>query len=556
MRLWLLGRVVRHGGTAQMVDFDMMLNRSEIGAQPVRVLVVEDESIVALDIQQRLETMNYVVAGAALTGEEALELAHATRPDIVLMDIRLKGPMSGIEAAEHLRVELDLPVIYLTAYADHATLEAARVSEPFGYVLKPFEDRELNINIEIALYRHQIQNRLHDSEAALRAAYASLERRSKDLATLYEVTAMVSERRDVDTVLSQTLTRLLAALACPAGIIHLYDDTRTRLRAVEQIGLTERAVAEIEHYLVEDNVAELLVHEARPYVVTDLAVVSKTPLSLLEDALHLHICAPMRARGEAVGIVSVFGAGDQIFRPEDGALLASIAGHAGVAVQNALLQRQAERAAAQEERRRVAQEIHDSVTQSIFSLIFTIGAARKSAELRDFDRIAETLEETEGIVRQALKDLRLLLYQLRSPLLEHEGLSQALRHRLNAVEGRAGIKTKLVAPPVLDLPPAVEEDIYRIAIEALNNALKHAKASEIKIEIRSEGEELIVVVADDGVGFDPGAINGNEGMGLVGMRERTARLGGSLSIESRIGAGAVVMLRLNRPTAEKTYAQD
>ena len=104
----------------------------------------------------------------------------------------------------------------------------------------------------------------------------------------------------------------------------------------------------------------------------------------------------MRARGESVGIISVFGVHDHLFRPEDGALLASVAGHAGVAVQNALLQRQAERAAAQEERRRMAQEIHDSVTQSIFSLIFTIGAARKSAELRDFDHMAETLEEIRG----------------------------------------------------------------------------------------------------------------------------------------------------------------
>ena len=176
-----------------------------------------------------------------------------------------------------MRVELDLPVIFLTAYADQATLEAARVSEPFGYVLKPFEDRELNINIEIALYRHQIEKRLRDNEAALRSAYASLEQRSKDLATLYEVSAMVSERRDVDTVLAQTLSRLLAALGCPAGIIHIYDDTRARLRSVEQIGLMERAVTDIESYLIQDNVAELLMHETRPYVITDLSKASKTP---------------------------------------------------------------------------------------------------------------------------------------------------------------------------------------------------------------------------------------------------------------------------------------
>ncbi len=149
---------------------------------------------------------------------------------------------------------------------------------------------------------------------------------------------------------------------------------------------------------------------------------------------------------------------------------------------------QAERAAAQEDRRRLAQDIHDSVTQSIFSLIFTTQAARAAAQHGAPGPIDETLGEVEGIARQALKDLRLLLYQLRSPLLDHGGLASALRYRLDAVELRAGVRATLVAPAGLGLSPAAEEGAYRVAMEALNNSLKHARATEVEVKLHTEGD--------------------------------------------------------------------
>lgn len=384
---------------------------------PVRILVVEDETIVSLDIEHRLRTMGYHVTGLALTGAEALSLARSAPPDIVLMDIRLQGPMSGIEAAEKLRAEMNVPIVYLTAYADSATLERARISEPFGYVLKPFEDRELSITIEIALYRHRAEQRLRESEAELRAAAAQLE-------------ARVAQRT--------------------------------------------------------------------------------ADLQAMNEKLQLAIAARDRA--------------------------------------------QAERAAAQDERRRLAQEIHDSVTQSIFSLIFSTQAARRAARAGKSQPLEETLEEVEEIARQALKDLRLLLYQLRSPVLQHEGLVEALRYRLEAVEARAGIKTTLIAPPHFDISPDAEEAAYRVALEALNNSLKHAHASEITVELRCAGDELVLVVADDGVGFDGETPGVETGLGLEGMQERAARLGGSLVIASDMGAGVTVTLRLNRFIAKSGTA--
>lgn len=118
------------------------------------ILVVEDEGIVAQEIKSRLEKSGYTVCAVAHDGRTAIAHAEAMQPDLILMDIRLKGEMDGIEAAGRIRDRLNLPVVYLTAYTDPATLERAKVMEPFGYVVKPFETRSLIVSIEIALHRH------------------------------------------------------------------------------------------------------------------------------------------------------------------------------------------------------------------------------------------------------------------------------------------------------------------------------------------------------------------------------------------------------------------
>ncbi|MBN2201582.1 response regulator [bacterium] len=129
-----------------------------------RILVVEDEVIIAMEIRDRLGKLGYTVTGVAPSGEEAIRKMTETHPDLVLMDIMLEGPMDGVETAERIRAAHDVPVIFLTAYSDSTTLERAKISEPFGYILKPFDERELHTTIEIALYRHQMEQRLRASE--------------------------------------------------------------------------------------------------------------------------------------------------------------------------------------------------------------------------------------------------------------------------------------------------------------------------------------------------------------------------------------------------------
>jgi two-component system cell cycle sensor histidine kinase/response regulator CckA len=139
-----------------------------------RILVVEDESIVALDIKSGLESLGYEVVALVSNGEDAIQKAVDLQPDLVLMDIQLKGEMDGIEAAQHIQTQLDIPVIYLTAYTDQVTLKRAKITEPFGYLLKPFEERELHTNIEMALYKQRTEKRLKESERWLAITLKSI----------------------------------------------------------------------------------------------------------------------------------------------------------------------------------------------------------------------------------------------------------------------------------------------------------------------------------------------------------------------------------------------
>jgi two-component system, cell cycle sensor histidine kinase and response regulator CckA len=138
------------------------------------ILIVEDERIVAKDIEERLKELEYGVSATVTSGKKAIEKAEILHPDLVLMDIRLKGDMDGIETAEAIKNRFDIPVIYLTAYADEATLERAKVTEPFGYILKPFNERDLHSTIEMALYKHKIERRLREDEEWLSTTLKSI----------------------------------------------------------------------------------------------------------------------------------------------------------------------------------------------------------------------------------------------------------------------------------------------------------------------------------------------------------------------------------------------
>jgi CheY-like chemotaxis protein len=124
-----------------------------------RALIVEDETLIAEELKERLERFGFYVIAAVDSAEEGIQIATTERPDLVLMDVRLRGEMDGVQAAAEIRQRVDVPVIYLTAYSDHVTLDRAKHTEPYGYVLKPFHERELQVTIELAMHRHALERK-------------------------------------------------------------------------------------------------------------------------------------------------------------------------------------------------------------------------------------------------------------------------------------------------------------------------------------------------------------------------------------------------------------
>jgi signal transduction histidine kinase len=219
-------------------------------------------------------------------------------------------------------------------------------------------------------------------------------------------------------------------------------------------------------------------------------------------------------------------------------------------LEQALRQSEADKAVV-EERNRLARDLHDSVTQSLYAVTLYADAASRLLLSGQAGPADTNLQKLRRTAREALGEMRLLIFELRPPILEQEGLAAPLRARLEAVEGRAGVKTGLQVEGNGRLPAPVEEGLYRIAVEALNNALKHAQAHCISVALYLEPGAVRLEVVDDGTGFDPNEALRSGGMGLQGMFERAEQMGGQLTLDTKPGQGTQVRVAVRGSVEEE-----
>lgn len=371
----------------------------------------------------------------------------------------------------------------------------------------------------------------------------------RELTALRDIMSVAAEPLELKNVLRRLLDHVLRMMKSKVGAIHLFDEQRTVLELAASRGVPKWVLKDLETVAGPFDPAVWLAGGGEAYVVPEIA----DPLRLSVAAAGGHratayVGVPVRSGGERLGLISVVGRPGREFDDEDVALLTSIADQVGVVVENARLHRHAEQLAVVRERERLARELHDSVTQSLYSLTLLAEASQRLLSSGDSERAAEYTERLGEIAQQALKEMRLLVYQLRPLVLKREGLVGALQQRLDAVEKRAGVDARLLVDGPLDLPAHVEEGLYRIAQEALNNALKHAAPRSVLLCIEADSRHVNLSVGDDGRGFDPEAVSDRGGMGLISMRERAERLGGSFSLVSAAGEGTEVRVDVEVPT--------
>jgi signal transduction histidine kinase len=236
--------------------------------------------------------------------------------------------------------------------------------------------------------------------------------------------------------------------------------------------------------------------------------------------------------------------GGEEFTTEDEARVRLLAGHAAIAIENARLFEASRELAMSEERARLARELHDAMSQSLFSLSLSAQAAA-SLVRRDPERAVEEINRVKELARATMAELRSVVAGLRPADLESDGLVPALRSQLALLERAHGLDIVVRVDGEPDLEPEEEHHVFRVVQEAVTNALRHASASKVEVSIGATPGGLIVEVRDDGIGFDPGGSGiGSRRLGLTSMRERAERLGGTLSIDSARGKGTQVRLEV------------
>ena len=258
---------------------------------------------------------------------------------------------------------------------------------------------------------------------------------------------------------------------------------------------------------------------------------------------------PLMAKGQSLGTINLFTKHSESLFVEHIQLLAAIGQQIGIALENAQLYEQAQLLAMAEERQRLARDLHDSVTQALYGITLHAEAAHRMLAAGDTMQAADNLTDLRETAQEALREIRLLIFELRPPILEEQGLVAALRARLESVESRSGLKTAFDFENQLQqnrLPLDLEMGLYRIAQEALNNILKHADAQVVRINLSAPNGHVILEIIDDGQGFNPNEGRGQGRLGLNTMHERAALLGGQLTIASRPGEGTQVTVEVNK----------
>lgn len=444
----------------------------------------------------------------------------------------------------------------------HSTLATPR-NQPVGHILllhdvtayRVLQDNLVQLNSElegrvtartaeleqtVAHLRTEIEERQR-VEAALRHMQESLADHvtglSSHLSVLYEVILLGGRALDIDSVRHLTLETVENALHTDAGFLLTYLPAVQRFELAVQRGFTDEQVTR----LVEETRAWLLA-DPIPRTILRLADVTDIPEAIRVPGMQACIITTIFRMGTPVGALGVYWREQPVLSVEQIALFRALGDQLAVLAENVRLRQAHDQALVQEERQRIARDLHDSVTQSLYAL--SLGADTAADRLRRgrTDNLDVLMMQIGTAAHQALREIRLLLYELRLATPEAMPLVEALQVRLDAVERRAGIDARLEVEAGVSVPDASAHHLYWIVIEALNNSLKHAAATHVTVRLGADAEMMVLTVTDDGGGI-LSAAGATHGFGLHNMAERAAQIGGALTIGTPPGGGVEISVR-------------
>ena len=463
-----------------------------------KILIVEDSILVSMHLSKTLESEGYVVCGTANSGEIAVEVLDRLSVDLVLMDIMLSGRMDGIETATVIKQRFNIPVVYITALTDRDTIQRAKITEPYGYLTKPFEDREIFTVIEMALYKHGIERKLKHSEERYFSTVNSI-----------SDAVIVTDKNFQVTYINPTAEKITGYTHHEAFSQSIFDVL-----------------------VLKDEVTEELLNPL-------LCPLVSGKLSTMPDQILV-----INKRGKKIPI------GESSLSP----LINNHNDFSGLVIifknltekkqyKQLLLDLEKQKMAAliegqEKERSRIAKDLHDGLGQMLNAIKMNANAIVKDASsaLDLYKLIDEAIQESkrisENLLPSKLQDFDLPTC-LKSLCSQMANSAPATKISFDYIGDNASIR-------------ALQKiNLYRITQEALTNATKHAQASTVDVQLIEEDDQIRLTIEDDGNGISfQNQLEFYKQNGLVNMRDRAETMGGKFVIESDANRGTLLIIEV------------
>lgn len=532
-----------------------------------KILIVEDESIVALNLQKRLEGLGYIVTGNIPSGETALQIVAQTSPDLVLMDIKLKGKIDGIEAATQIRNQFQIPVVYLTAYSDEETLNRAKLTEPYGYVLKPFESKDLCTTIEVALYKHQKEKQRKEREQWLATTLKSMgdaviTTDPQGLITFMNPVAEALTSWKQEEVLGQDLTEVFQTIN---------EKTREVVKNPVRLALEEGVTVGLENHtlLITKNGDEIPIADSAAPIKNDVGKILGAVL-VFHDAIEQQQAEAMLQKTNDELAVRVAESTARLMQLNE--QLRSEIAHRQRLESELLMALEKERELNELKSRIVATISHEYRTPlttvlSSTEILEQYGSAwTDDRKQKHYQRIKDSVKYLTKLVNDVLfinqaevgslefMPSALDVEQVAREVMEETKLEDTYQHTI--IFERQGDSSNVLLDKKL---------LQSMLRHLLSNAIKYSpQRSQIRLEIVFEEHDIVFRIADQGIGI-PSAdqaqlfkafVRGSNigtvpgvGLGLVIVKEAVDLHGGSITVDSAVGVGTTFTVTLPRTKA-------